>query len=62
MNLQNNLKHKDYYIKKISKESDAYGDKLIDLLNKYNKSNLQQITLSEAAEYYTSLTEKRRAR
>ena len=32
------------YIKLISKCSDNYGNELINMMEKYNKTNLQQIT------------------
>ena len=43
---------KDDYIKLISSNSDRYGDKLVLLMDKYNKNNLRDITLEEAKEFY----------
>lgn len=43
------------YIEKISVESDKYGDKLLELMDKYNKSNLRDITLDEAKEFWEAL-------
>lgn len=43
------------YIKKISATSDKYGDKLLLLMDKYNKSNLRDITLEEAKEFWEML-------
>ena len=40
------------YIEKISAVSDRYGDKLLLLMDKYNKNNLRDITLEEAKEFY----------
>lgn len=43
---------KGFYIGEISKASNRYGDKLIEMMNLYNKPNLQRITLEEARNYY----------
>ena len=43
---------KDDYIKLISSNSSRYGDKLLLLMDKYNKNNLRDITLEEAKEFY----------
>ncbi len=43
------------YIKKISELSDRYGDKLLELMDKYNKNNLREITLEEAKEFWEAL-------
>ena len=43
---------KDDYIKLISSKSDRYGDKLVLLMDKYNKNNLRDITLDEAKEFW----------
>lgn len=43
------------YIEKISVKSDKYGDKLLLLMDKYNKSNLRDITLEEAKEFWVEL-------
>lgn len=46
---------KDDYIKLISSNSNKYGDKLVLLMDKYNKNNLRDITLEEAKEFWESL-------
>ena len=46
---------KDDYIKLISSNSSRYGDKLLLLMEKYNKSNLKDITLDEAKEFWEEL-------
>ena len=46
---------KDDYIKLISANSDRYGDKLLLLMDKYNKNNLRDITLEEAKEFWEEL-------
>ena len=43
------------YIKLLSDISDRYGDKLLLLLEQYNKNNLQEITFEEAKEFYEKL-------
>jgi len=43
------------YIEKISAKSDKYGDKLLLLMDKYNKNNLRDITLEEAKEFWEEL-------
>ena len=43
------------YIEKISAVSDKYGDKLVELMDKYNKNNLRDITLDEAKEFWEEL-------
>ena len=46
---------KDDYIKLISANSNKYGDKLLELMDKYNKNNLRDITLEEAKEFWEAL-------
>lgn len=46
---------KDDYIRLISSNSDRYGDKLLLLMDKYNKSNLRDITLDEAKGFWEEL-------
>lgn len=46
------------YINLISKISDNYGNELVNMMDKYNKCNLRQITLEEAKEYYKEIDEK----
>lgn len=43
------------YIEKISTISDEYGDKLVELLDKYNAINLQEITYEQAKEFWETL-------
>ena len=46
------------YIKLLSDISNRYGDKLLLLLERYNKNNLQEITFEEVKEFYEKLTIK----
>ncbi len=46
---------KDDYIRLISSNSNRYGDKLLLLMDKYNKNNLRDITLEEAKEFWEEL-------
>ena len=48
------------YIEKISAAGDKYGDKLQLLMDKYNKSNLRDITLEEAKEFWEEIKKKKR--
>lgn len=43
------------FIEKISAESDEYGDKLVELMDKYNVNNLQEITYEQAKEFWDKL-------
>lgn len=45
----------DYYLSEISKMSNKFGDKLMSLMNTYNKSKLIDITVEEAKEFYENL-------
>ena len=47
-----------FYIKQISLLSDKYDDKLIDMLDFYDKYALREITYEEAKEYYEKLNKK----
>jgi hypothetical protein len=47
--------NKDYYIRKISSLSNRYGDKLIELMELYNCSNLQQVTEEQVKEFYNKI-------
>lgn len=47
-----------YYIEILSKMSNRSGDKLLGLMNSYNKNNLNDITYEEAKEYYEELMEE----
>lgn len=53
--------NKDDYIKLISSNSSRYGDKLLLLMDKYNKSNLRDITLTEAKEFWEKLKNEKRS-
>ena len=53
-----NLMDKLDYVNFISKHSDNYGNELINMMEKYNKTNLQQITYEEAKKYYEQLKTK----
>lgn len=46
------------YIKIISRFSNKYTDKLLEMLDYYNKNNLQQITFEEAKEFCEKLNIK----
>lgn len=46
---------KDDYINLISSNSNRYGDKLVLLMDKYNKNSLRDITLEEAKEFWEAL-------
>lgn len=46
------------YIKLISNLSDLYGNKLLEMLDYYNKDNLQDITLEEANDFYLKIINK----
>lgn len=52
---EKNAMNKDKYIKMISAKSNRYGDKLLELMDKYNKPNLKEITLEEAKEFWEEL-------
>ena len=45
---------KDRYINAISKVSDRYGDKLIELMNLYRVGNLSEITEYQAFSFSAS--------
>ena len=48
----------DDYLTEISRMSNRYSDKLMDLMNTYNKPNLASITYDEAKEFYEKLINK----
>jgi len=50
---------KDDYIAMISAKSDRYGDKLLELMKKYNKLNLKEIVFEEAKEFYEELEKEK---
>lgn len=45
----------DYYISEISKMSNRFGDKLANMMKRYGKTNLREITYEEAKEFYGEL-------
>lgn len=46
------------YIKKISEKDDKYGSLLIELMDKYNKTNLNEISEEEVKEFIKDLNSK----
>lgn len=46
------MNEKDNYLSMISDASNRFGDKLLQLMEVYNKHCLKDITLDEAKEYY----------
>ena len=44
------------YINKIKEFSNSYEDKLLDLMDYCNKSNLMSVTYEEAKEYYEKIS------
>lgn len=48
----------DDYLNLIGKKSNKFGDKLLQLMNTYNKSRLIDITYEEAKEFYEKVIEK----
>lgn len=51
------MKDKWDYINEIKKLSNSYEDKLLDLMDYCNKSNLMTMTYEEAKEFYEKLVE-----
>lgn len=47
-----------YYIRLISEASNRYGDKLVEMMEKNGKNNLQEITYEEVKEFYEKLNNK----
>lgn len=47
----------DDYLHLISKASDRFGDKLVQMMDKYNKTRLADITYDEAKEFYEECVE-----
>ncbi len=47
----NDEKERLDYLRKISEMSDHYGNKLVELMEKYGHRNLQEVTLQEAKTY-----------
>ena len=52
---------KDDYINLISDKSDCYGSYLLELMDRYDAANLQQITLEQAKKFYAGLCRKEKA-
>ena len=50
----------DDYIILISSSGNRYGDTLLLLMDKYNKSNLRDITLDEAKEFWEELENEKK--
>lgn len=46
------------YIKLISAKDNRYGYLLLKMMDRYNKSNLQEITEQEAKDFYNELENK----
>lgn len=46
------------YIVQISNMSDTYGNLLIDMMKKYHKQNIQEVTEKEAKEYYEDIIKR----
>lgn len=49
----------DYYLEKISKMSNRFGDKLLELMERNNKVKLIDITNIEAKEFYDYLIKEK---
>jgi len=49
---------KDYYIKKISDESNRYGDLLIEMMDKYGTIGLCEPTVEQVKEFYEKEVKK----
>ena len=47
-----------YYINKVSKLSDRYGDKLLEMMDLFKKDSLCHITYEEAKSFYENLNKK----
>ena len=46
------------YVRLISDASDRYGNKLVEMMDYYNKGSLIEITLEEVKEFYEKLNIK----
>lgn len=46
------------YIKLIGELSDKHGDKLLDMLNQYNKYGLRDLTYQETKEYWEKINKE----
>lgn len=49
------MSKKTFYIRLISNLSDRYGDKLINMLNYYNKKGLKELSENEVIDYYKNI-------
>ena len=47
------------YIEEIGKQSTYYIDLLLDMMDKYNKTNLQELLFEEVVEYYENLEQRK---
>lgn len=52
------LKTKRDYIKLISEASDRYGNKLVEMMNRYDAINLERITYEQAKQFYEEEMER----
>lgn len=52
------LETKEHYVGLISKASDRSGDRLVELMEKHQAINLEQITLEQAKQFYEEVIEK----
>ena len=50
--------NKWFYIKLIGKLSDKHGDKLLDMLNQYNKYGLKDLTYQEVKDYWEKMNKE----
>lgn len=48
----------DWYLREISRRSNRFGDKLVELMDLNEVSALRFITLEQAKEFYEKLVEK----
>lgn len=46
------------YVRLISEASDRYGNKLLQMMEQYNKGSLIEMTLEEVKEFYEQLNKK----
>lgn len=51
-------KEKWRYVKLISMASNKFGDKLLDMMNQYNKNNLADINKNEVIQYWRKINNK----
>lgn len=53
-----NDSNKWQYIRLISNISSIHSEYLLELMDKYNRNNLQEVTFEEAKEYYDYVVKK----